>query len=133
MTMLENNILAIDYGTKRIGLARSYGTLAEPLKVIPYTENQPETTIRHILDICRSEHIDHVIVGISENQMAEKTKIFIEKLRQSTDIQIEEFDETLSSQQARNRIKRKHRSKKNDTPIDHYAAAVFLQEWLDIQ
>lgn len=131
--LLSKNILAIDYGTKRIGLARSYGTLAEPLKVIPYTEKKPETAITHLLEVCSSESIDHIVVGVSENQMAEKTRFFIEKLRERTELPIEEFDETLSSQEARARIKRKHRSKKNATPIDHYAAAVFLQEWLDLK
>lgn len=130
--LYNKNILAIDFGTKRIGLARSYGTLAEPLKIIPYTTDKPSTAVQHIINICETENIEQIVVGISENTMAQKTQAFISLLKDSTDILVTEFDETLSSQEARKKTVKKHRNKyKNDVPVDHFAAAVFLQEWLD--
>lgn len=131
-SLFDKKILAIDYGTKRIGLALSYGTLAEPLKIIPYTEGIPSTAIEHIHSILRQEAVDLIIVGMSENTMAQKTKKFIRQLEEVVAVPIYTVDETLSSQEARKKTASKHRRKhKNDVPIDHIAAALFLQEWLD--
>lgn len=128
----DKKILAIDYGTKRIGLACSYGTLAEPLKIIPYTEGKPASAIAHIRSLCEQEMIELILVGISENTMARKTRTFIKLLKHTIEIPIIEVDETLTSQEARKKTASKQRGKhKNDVPVDHYAAALFLQEWLD--
>lgn len=120
--------LAIDYGTVRIGLAVSVLSLADPLKIIPNNER----TLGEIKQICKDENIRQILIGISEQKMAEKTKEFAKKLEEEIKLPIIFFDETLSSKETHQKlnISSASRSKKRGH-IDHYAASHFLQEWLD--
>ncbi len=121
-------ILAIDFGTKRIGLAVSRHSLADPLKILENDEN----LFKHLQQILDLEKIELIIVGMSENTMAIKTKIFIEKLKLKTNLPIKITDETLSSKNTHQKLANSHmKLKKRQEPIDHYAAAEFLQEWLE--
>jgi putative transcription antitermination factor YqgF len=118
-------VLAIDYGTKRIGLAISFGSLADPLTIISNDQN----AIAYICKIVDDYKIGKIIIGLSENETAEKTRIFTEMLQRSLTIPIELFDETLSTKVVRNKLEEAHKSQKRR--VDHLAAAEFLQEWLD--
>jgi len=122
--------LAIDFGTKRIGLAVSYWTLAEPLTVL----DNNDTVFNEIATIIEEEGIEQIVVGLSEHNMEELSLEFAAGLRQVTKLPILFADETLSSHDAELRlrnpaVKKSTRSGK----IDHYAAAHFLQDWLDEQ
>ena len=122
-------ILAIDYGTKRIGLAVSRVNLAEPLKILINNEN----IFINITEVVEKEKIELILVGISENKMAEKTLEFIQKLKNYISIPLEFADETLSSSIIHQKLANSHmRLKKRQQPIDHYAAAEILEEWLEI-
>jgi putative Holliday junction resolvase len=128
--MIENfpKVLALDFGTQRIGVAISYGSLAEPLTVLANTP-QVMTQIIRLLD----EHkVTQIVVGLSENQMAELTQKFVEELKKRTSLPIEFMDETLSSATVQEKLyaagKRDLRQK---GPIDHFAAAEVLQSYLD--
>ena len=126
--MKHQKVLGIDYGSKRIGLALSRGSLASPLKVI-----DSSNAIAAIKAICLAENIDLIVMGLSENKMAEKTKAFAEKLKQATDLPLEFFDETLSSQTVEGKLKDKSIKKsKRSGAIDHYAAAEILGEWMEV-
>lgn len=120
-------VIAIDYGTVRVGLAVNRGSLADPLLVLPNTEK----LFPALLSVFAQEAVTLIVVGISENEMAEKTRLFIEKLRQHTSIPIIVTDETLSSKTVLQKLARV-KKQKHSGPIDHFAAAEFLQEWLDI-
>ena len=140
-----SNILSLDFGTKRIGLAiaRAYKvssfTIAEPFKILanqdPNSQNQ---VFQQILDICLKEKINQIVVGLSENVMAEKTKQFASNLAtylaaysELNNLKVEFFDETLSSQEvAKKLVQAGASNKKRRGPIDHYAAAVILEEWM---
>ncbi|HCR35500.1 hypothetical protein A2130_01745 [Candidatus Woesebacteria bacterium GWC2_33_12] len=118
------NFLGIDYGKKKIGLATSEGKLAEPLRVIRYTDIK--VLIEQIKQIVEKEEIKKIIVGISENNMGEESKSF------ASMIGAEIFDETLTSQDAislsiQAGINRKKRKKREDA----YAATIMLQNYLD--
>ena len=79
------------------------------------------------------EKIELILVGISENKMAEKTLEFIQKLKNYISIPLEFADETLSSSIIHQKLANSHmRLKKRQQPIDHYAAAEILEEWLEI-
>ena len=101
------NILGIDYGRRKIGLAISNGKLAEPMKVIRYTDIKKLS--EQIRQIIKQEKIEKVIVGVSEGEMAIESKKFATlitsyqpqsgKLRLSP-VTVEFSDETLSSYDA---------------------------------
>ena len=123
------NVLAIDYGTKRIGLAVNKAGLAEPLAILI----NDESVFEKIKQILEQKEIDLILVGLSENKMAEKTKEFAQELGKKTKLPIEFTDETLSSKNVHQKLAHSHmKLKKRQKPIDHYAAAEFLQEWLEI-
>ena len=121
-------ILAIDFGTQRIGLAVSRHSLAEPLKII----DNDELVFEGIEQILEQEEIELILVGLSENKMAQKTKEFSQELKKITSLPIEFIDETLSSKNVHQKLATSAmKLKKRQGSIDHYAAADFLQEWLD--
>ncbi|MCB9813072.1 MAG: Holliday junction resolvase RuvX [Pseudomonadales bacterium] len=127
------NVLAIDYGTVRIGLAISRHTLAEPLMIVA----NDKFKFSKIKEVCENNHIKKIIIGISENTMAIKTEHFVLELKKylkanwSSQVSIEYMDETLSSNSVHQKLRTAKKSKR-EAPIDHYAAAEFLQEWLDL-
>jgi putative transcription antitermination factor YqgF len=122
-----NKILAVDYGTKRIGLAVSHAALAEPLKIIEY-ENLDQA-LKSIKDICDQLQIELIVVGLSEQAMAEQTKDFAQALESITQLPVKFSDETLTSQLARQKLRARNFAARKK-PIDHYAAALILDEWL---
>ncbi len=129
MKTQEKIILAIDYGLRRVGLAVSRVGIAEPFKVLINNDQ----LFSQIKTVCQQEGADLVLVGISEGEMAEKTKQFAQKLEQEIDAEIKLVDETLSSQIAAEKLAESQANiKKRRGPIDHYAAASFLHEWLQV-
>lgn len=121
-------VLAIDYGTKRLGLAVNRAGLAEPLMII---ESTHQLWIQ-LIKVVDTEEIELILVGISENEMAKKTQIFVQELKEQLQLPVELIDETLSSQVVHHWLASSPmRLKKRQGPIDHYAAAVMLQEWLE--
>jgi putative transcription antitermination factor YqgF len=128
------SVLAIDYGTKRIGLARSFGTLAEPWRIVNQADfSNLEAVCLYLSQLIVEEQFTQVVVGISEGEMAVRTKDFIALLQKNIAVPIVTFDETLSSQQVTNKLKNAGKSTSRRKNIDHFAAAEFLQEWLDEQ
>ena len=124
-------ILGIDYGRRKIGLAFSEGKLAEPFGVIRYSDTKIlEEKLKKIVE---ENRIEKVVVGVSEGQMADETKKFISVISHKLSVQIETFDETLTTHEAQElsikaNIKRKRRKELEDA----YAACVMLQLYLEI-
>lgn len=119
-------ILALDYGTKRVGAAVNYLSLAEPLEIIPNDEH----LLERIKDLMTQHRAKMLVVGISENEMAAKTQEFVHQLKAEINLPIELMDETLTSHQVHEWL-RTAPEKKRRGPIDHLAAAVILQRYLD--
>jgi len=122
--------LAIDYGTKRIGLAISQATLAEPLMVVEY--EQEAIALARIAEICQKYQIKQLLIGLSEQVSAEKTRQFAQHLAEVIDLPQIFFDETLSSHKVRQHFQERGKLMGRKI-IDHYAAAVFLEEWIALQ
>ena len=126
MIYKKQHWLGIDFGTVRIGLASSHGTLAEPLKIIANNENMWQ----EILGIIGEEGITGLVVGISEGEMAEQSSQFAAELGERTHLPVELMDETLSSWEIGEIMKSRPLAKRRE-PIDHLAAALILQNFLD--
>lgn len=131
------NFLGIDYGTKRIGLAVNVASLVEPLLVLnnQLSDDQPTASmevVSKIAKICLDQKIETIILGYSEALMAKKTKLFAEILKDNIDLPVIFSDETLSSHEVNRRMKEASFSlKKRQGPIDHYAAALILEDFLE--
>lgn len=130
------NILCIDYGTRRIGLAVATSPIAEPLGVIANTKNPKLTDVvtdqalAQIEKVIKEFGAEKILVGISEGEMAAKTRLFAARLTERTGLPVEEIDETLSSVEATRRM-REGKTKIRNEVKDHLAAAVMLQDYLD--
>lgn len=118
------NLLAIDYGTKRIGLAIStYGIIA-PIE--PITNNdQKFSSLQKIID---QYQIEKIFVGISEGEFARLTQKFVDQLKNMVRCDIETVEEAVSTIEA-NQIFLDNKKKKKDYKkmIDSISAAVILQ------
>ncbi|MDO5561539.1 MAG: Holliday junction resolvase RuvX [bacterium] len=120
--------LGIDYGTVRVGTAISYASLAEPLQIL----DQGPQLLAELENIIRQHKVQQLVIGISENEMAAKSQAFAAIMREKFQLPVYLEDETLSSYQVHQFLKL-HRLKDRRGPIDHLAAAVILQNFLDEQ
>jgi putative Holliday junction resolvase len=124
------NLLGVDYGRSKIGVALAGGGVAVPLCVLRVSSQ--EEAIEKILVLIAKEDVEEVVVGISENQMAHEEGEFIKKLQEKTTTPIKTWDETLSTQDAQEYariagIGRRKRKLKEDA----FAATLVLQSYLD--
>ena len=126
---MNQKILALDFGTARIGVAVSYGSLAEPLLIL----EKNEQVFSEIQKLITEHNVEMVLVGISESKTMERTIEFVAQMKQKILVAVELTDETLSTQSARQKLQAqgKTRYEAQTARVDHLAAANFLQEWLD--
>jgi putative Holliday junction resolvase len=124
------NILSIDYGDVRIGLAHgsTEHNIALPLKVVKNTD----TVWVELNNIISQYEINHILVGIPLNfqsedtQQTNKVRNFITELSQQFLGSIEESDERLTSALAKRYIPR-------GQSIDIESARILLEEWFEKQ
>ncbi|KKR30273.1 hypothetical protein A2715_03200 [Candidatus Woesebacteria bacterium RIFCSPHIGHO2_01_FULL_39_32] len=124
------HILGVDYGRKKIGLAISEGSLAEPFKILRYQDIRKLG--EEIKKIVLQFKIEKIVIGISEGKMAEETKEFGRKLEEKLGIPVVFQDETLTTHEAQDLsitagIKRKKRKEFEDA----YSSTLILQDYLD--
>jgi len=100
------NILAVDFGTKNIGLAWCDAAMGV---VLPFGQVGNRTTdygLRQLADLIKKEKIDKIVVGLpvgldgKENANTERVKKFVDDLKTVIDAPIEFFDERFTSQAA---------------------------------
>jgi putative Holliday junction resolvase len=122
------NILSIDYGDVRIGLACGSDShnIALPLKVIQNDINLWQS----LKSVIQEYEIDYILVGLPLNfqsrdtQQTLKVKDFIQNLKSKFQIQVEECDERLTSVLAKRYLTK-------GQSVDIESARILLEEWLD--
>ena len=133
-----NRVLAIDYGDIRIGLAMSdlMQIIAKPYKTIKNTD-QNEDFIQ-LENIIKKNNVGKIIVGLPitlkghHSEQTNKVLSFVKKLQLRIKIDIDTYDERLSSFQAKKSlIQQGIKTGHNKDQIDQTAAAIFLQGYLD--
>jgi len=132
-------VLGLDYGDSRIGLALSdpLKMIASPLKTI--SNKSSEFIKKKLSDLIIDNDIELIVVGLpislkgKETEQTKKVKLFIKKIN-CFDIPIFTQDERLSSISAKKSlIIQKIKTGHNKQLIDSTAAAIFLQQFLDIR
>lgn len=135
---MSGRILGVDPGEKNIGLAISdpTGTIANPLTVITHVARSEDA--RKIVEAAVERGAVRIVVGQpldSEGEIgpaARKSMRLAEAIRLQTDLPVELWDETGSTQEARSaRIAMGSRRKKRSGHLDSLAATVILQSYLD--
>ncbi len=106
MNNTNKRILGIDYGNRRVGIAISdeLQLTAQPHKLL-IREND-ENLISDIKEIIHSHNIEKIVIGLpvlldgSHSSQTKKTRKFISRIRQSSDLPIEKWEERLSTIEA---------------------------------
>jgi len=141
MIDLAQKTLALDFGTRRIGAALQYGSLAEPLEVIGNrTDAKIESgevtpgALNRIKFLCQEHKVTQILVGLSEGEMAKLSLKFGELVQAACQLPVIYWDETLSSVTVAAKLKAVGKSpKRGSGPIDQFAAALILEDWLESQ
>ena len=131
-------ILALDHGSKRIGVAVSdeTKTIAQPLEFIPA---EPFADfLERLKKLLAEKEIDLILVGLPRNMdgsygpAALKVQAFVSVLRTAVAIPVKIWDERLTSAQANKiLIQANVRRAKRKEKVDKMAAAILLQSYLD--
>jgi len=131
-------ILALDHGTKRIGIALSdeLKMIASPMEFVlaePFTD-----FVKRLKEIIRTKEVELILIGMPRNMdgsygpAALKVQEFIAVLKDLVAIPIKTWDERLTSAQAQRfliqgGVRRQERKEK----VDKMAASILLQSYLD--
>lgn len=127
-----SRILAVDPGDQRIGLATCdpLGVIARPLEVLQHKSRHADA--KAIAEIARVNQADMILVGLPLDDhgevgpQARKSLRLVEALREVTDLAVETWDESGTTTRAL------EIAGENDF-LDARAAAVLLQDYLDVQ
>ncbi len=132
------NILGIDLGSVRIGLAitDALGWMAHPFKTIP----RSASSVSQIAHLLEEKSITTVVLGLplkmdgSDGLAAQQCRDFARELEEQTRATIILWDERLTTATAARYLHEAGRSNKEQKAmIDQVAAQQILQDWLDAQ
>ncbi len=129
-----SRIVAIDYGTRRVGLA-----LADPLHRFaqPYGTFNQDEAVQRLKDMHEREGLGTIVVGWplldsgAEGAAAGRVQQYINRLRKVLPgVCFEKWDEGYTSEEAKDRLAQSGRRVTRER-IDTAAAGIILQEYLD--
>jgi putative Holliday junction resolvase len=135
---LPKRILAIDYGSRRVGVA-----ISDPMNIVarglPTLENNPQL-FGELQKIVSDHVVGKIVVGMPYNlrgekgAMAKEVEAFIEKLRDKIGIIVTSWDERFTSKQAQGAIRElgtKKMKRRAKGAVDRMASVLLLQSYLD--
>lgn len=131
--------IALDIGSRRIGVARSdpTGTLAQPLETLDGRGGNG-TVAGRIVDLVQRRSPEVLVVGLprsldgSIGPAAQSVLDLVEVLRERLEIPVRTWDERLTTVEAERRLDEAGVSRRRQRgSIDRAAAALILQEFLD--
>jgi len=137
---MPRRILALDYGTKRIGVALSdeMGWTAQPLET--YERRTLDQDIAHIQDLVRTHDAERVVLGLplrlggEEGPAVQAVHQFLVPLAEALPVPVVTWDERLTTSEAQDLLIAADVSrKKRKGIVDRIAAAFLLQSYLEAQ
>ena len=117
------NILGIDWGEKRIGLAVSEGSFAEPFGLV--------SSFEELSKVIRREGVRQVILGLPEGKHEKRVRELSRRIEEELGVPVILRSEVLTSRQALQKLIEAGKSRKSRANLDAAAAALILQEYLD--
>ena len=134
-SFVEQRILALDIGTKRIGLA-IWIPDAKLSRSLPVLERKVlQKDLQKIKTLVEQEKIEALVVGMpyalsgAETDSTRNAKFWMQTLQENFVIPVYEQDESMSTQEAESILKASsssHRKQKKDS----LAAALILEEFI---
>ena len=132
--------LGLDVGKKRMGVAGCDGTglIATGLTTINRTSWAED--VRQLKEIIEQREVEILVIGLpykldgTLGAQAKQVQKFASKISRSLQMPVEYVDERLTSVEAESQLKaQKKFSSHNKGAIDRRAAAIILQQWLDMR
>ncbi len=133
-------IMAVDPGEKRIGIAISdpTGTIASPLTVVQHISRLLDAAT--IADLARQYQANLIVIGQSldddglQTPASRRADRLAEAIKEQSDIPLKMWDESFSTQAARQaRIEMGTSRRKRHGHLDELAATIILQSYLDTE
>ncbi|MFO0920088.1 MAG: Holliday junction resolvase RuvX [Candidatus Saccharimonadales bacterium] len=130
--MKETNIIALDIGRRRIGvaLANSLNGFPSPLMTLENNEN----FIRSLEELIEKESVSEIVVGLpislsgNETEQTKYTRQLSEKIAKSTELPVHFQDEAMTSKKAEQELIKSKKSRQYG--IDALAATYILEDYL---
>jgi putative Holliday junction resolvase len=138
--LLQNlkRILAIDYGSRRLGVA-----ISDPMNIIAQglpTVNNDRQVYEQLRLIIKTHPVGCIVVGMPYNlkgesgMKAKEVEEFIERLRAEVEVPITTWDERFTSKLAQNAMREmgtKKTKRERKGAVDQIASVLLLQSYLD--
>lgn len=132
--------IGLDIGSKTIGVASSYGSIASVLTTIRFEHNDLATGLKKLLQNVDFSQCEKVIIGYplhlsgDTSESSQRVDIFIEHFKKYIHHPIELVDERYSTLDASKLLSEINMNqKKQRKVIDQIAAVLILQRYLDIE
>ncbi len=132
------SILGLDYGQKRVGVAKSdeLNFMAHPVGFISFTSD--ERLMSSIKELVREHGINKIVIGLpitlkgETGPQAQKVMAFAEQIRGKFECPVVTWDERLTTAQAERAMLHQDMSRaKRKVKRDAIAAEIMLQSYLD--
>lgn len=128
-----NNILALDVGQARVGvaIAGNLARLPRPLATL----NADEKLLDSIAGLVESEDVSEVVVGLPRNlsghdtEQTRRTRDFAQQLKTRLSVPVKLQDEALTSKKAQAEL-RDYKRVRPEITLDSLAAVYILEDYL---
>ena len=138
MNLNHGKYLAVDYGDRRTGLADCDPTGLVATGIGTVSPGGMRSTAELVAEEAKRRFCKKIIVGLpknmdgSEGPRADVIKAFIEILREYTDIEIDTYDERMTTMEAYRFLGETGTfGKKRKNAVDTLSAQIILQNYLD--
>jgi len=130
---VSGTVIGFDFGLKRIGVAigQTITQTATPLTIVTSKDGKPDWP--HISQLFETWQPTAIIVGLpkrlngQEQPLTQSARKFGQRLSGRYQRPVFFIDEQLSSIEAETRI---HQTKNRPRHLDHHAAQIILENWL---
>lgn len=132
--------MGLDLGTRTLGisLSDSTKTIASSYTTIRFPDSDYDILLPQIKEIVQEQEVDLIVLGFPKNMnntvgdRGETTILFQQKLKEYLNMDVVLQDERLSTVEATHYLLEADLSrKKRKTKVDHVAANIILQTYLD--
>lgn len=138
---MKKRILALDFGSKTVGVAITDPLLITAQELETIVREKPSAlraTLRRIVEIVEQYDVGQIVLGLplnmndEEGERVEATRDFAEQLRKRISVPIDFIDERLTTIEADEILAEQGVPKsERKKVIDQVAAAIMLREYLD--
>lgn len=140
MGVEPGRVLALDYGTKRVGVAMS-----DPLRVLASgvgTWPNDGALLDRLSQLVKDDLVTLIVVGMpyapdgGKGTKAREVEAFIQRLARVVEVPLTTWDESYTSVEAHQAFREggmKKKQRRDRAAVDTMAARILLQQYLDAQ